>query len=75
VICERCGTENPAPAKFCLECGAPHALALTPADDATTLGIARWVEGQIAALRGDYGGAIAAAREAVTLLERTDYVF
>ena len=50
------------------------ALALTPADDATTLGIARWVEGQIAALRGDYGGAIAAAREAVTLLERTDYV-
>jgi class 3 adenylate cyclase/tetratricopeptide (TPR) repeat protein len=22
VICERCGTENPAPAKFCLECGA-----------------------------------------------------
>src|SRR5215212_3586620 len=25
MICERCGTENPEAAKFCLECGAPLA--------------------------------------------------
>jgi tetratricopeptide (TPR) repeat protein len=53
---------------------AADALALTQADDATTLGTARWVEAQIAALRGDFAGAIATAREAVALLERTDYV-
>jgi tetratricopeptide (TPR) repeat protein len=53
---------------------AADALALTQADDATTLGTVRWVEAQIAALRGDFAGAIATAREAVALLERTDYV-
>jgi tetratricopeptide (TPR) repeat protein len=53
---------------------AADALALTQADDATTLGTARWVEAQIAALRGDFAGAIATARDAVALLERTDYV-
>ena len=50
------------------------ALALASTDDPTTLGTAHWVEAQIAALRGDFAGALATARDAVTLLERTDYV-
>jgi class 3 adenylate cyclase/tetratricopeptide (TPR) repeat protein len=53
---------------------AADALALTQADDATTLGTVRWVEAQIASLRGDFAGAIATARDAVALLEQTDYV-
>jgi tetratricopeptide (TPR) repeat protein len=50
------------------------ALALAQADDPMTLSIARWVEARIAASRGDFAGAVAAARASVKLLERTDYV-
>jgi tetratricopeptide (TPR) repeat protein len=50
------------------------ALALAQADDPMTLSIARWVEARIAASRGDFAGAVAAARASVTLLEQTDYI-
>jgi tetratricopeptide (TPR) repeat protein len=50
------------------------AFALTPADDPITLGVAYSVEAKIAVSRRDFAGAIAKAREAVTILERTDYV-
>jgi hypothetical protein len=50
------------------------ALALTQADDITTLGTACWVQAEIAAYHGDFEGAIAKARRAVALVEPTDYV-
>ena len=52
---------------------ATDALALTQPDDITTVGTARSVEAQIAAYRDDFARAIVLAREAVALLERTDY--
>jgi class 3 adenylate cyclase/tetratricopeptide (TPR) repeat protein len=53
---------------------AADALALTQPDDITTVGCARAVEAQVAAYRGDLARAVALGREAVALLERTDYV-
>jgi class 3 adenylate cyclase/tetratricopeptide (TPR) repeat protein len=50
------------------------ALALSQADDVTTLGIAYQVQAEIAAYRADFDGAIAKARQAVALVEPTDYV-
>ena len=53
---------------------AADALTLAPVDDVATLGTAHRVRAQITALRGDAAAAIAEARQAVALVEQTDYV-
>ena len=53
---------------------ADDALALSQEDDFVTLGLARAVQAQIAAARGEFDAAKALAREAIALEERTDYL-
>jgi len=71
VACAACGEENPARARFCLNCGTPLATAAGGRETRKVVTVAR---AKVLAAQGAGDQAERLAREAVDLAARTDHL-